>query len=397
MTSAAFPVVDEARPGVQEERPMNILVWQWGRRGAGPLLAVRLAEALRSLPRIKTWLSLSIAAEILQGQQAPDCALPVSTYAGRAGLVWRLLRSPLMIFDLVRRLRVLDLDVAVCAMPGPLDLLCVAALRWLQVPAVVIVHDADTHPGERYPFRIALQRRLLRSADAIVALSHYVAARLLTQGAAGPHRPCVLRLPPLFFESPLGAPRAHGGPFRMLFFGRLLPYKGLNLLRAAVSELGHPGSWVLRVIGSGPESSELEALRATAGVVVENRWVADDEIGALIAWSDAVVLPYVEASQSGVAPAALAAGRIVVATRVGGLAEQLGDYKLARLCDPQPESLCLVLRQLLDERPEHSASGLADSGEAWRGFAAELVQDVLWPVIGRDPQTSCLDHRLPAV
>ncbi len=87
----------------------------------------------------------------------------------------------------------------------------------------------------------------------------------------------------------------------------------------------HARDWELRVVGSGPESDALAALRSTPGVTVENRWVPDEEVAALIAWADAVVLPYVEASQSGVAPGAIAAGRIVVATRVGGLTEQLSD------------------------------------------------------------------------
>jgi glycosyltransferase involved in cell wall biosynthesis len=374
---------------------MKILVWQWGRRGAGPLFAVRLAEALRSLPRTEAFLSLSTGAEILQAEEAPDCVLPV--FGGSAGLASRLLRAPSVVLRLVRRLRALAPDVAVCAMPGHLDLLCAAALRLLHIPLVVIVHDADLHPGDRYPLLMGLQRRLLRSAAAIVTLSQHVAARLATQGAAGRGRLCVLQLPPLVFGPPPPPPRAHGGPLRLLFFGRLLPYKGLNLLRAAVSELPSSGSWVLRVVGSGPESSELEALRATACVSVENRWLPDDEIGALIAWSDAVVLPYVEASQSGVAPAAVAAGRLVVATRVGGLAEQLGDYERAILCDPRPESLAVVLRQLLNERPEAAASRWTDPGEAWRGFAAALVDRVISPVLGQGLRASCSKHTLPAV
>jgi glycosyltransferase involved in cell wall biosynthesis len=376
---------------------MKILVWQWGRRGAGPLFAVRLAEALRSLPRTEAFLSLSNGAEILQAEEAPDCVLPVFSRNGSAGRTWRLLQAPSEVLRLIRRLRALGPDIAVCAMPGHLDLLCAAALRWLRVPLVVIVHDADLHPGDRYPFLMGLQRQLLRSAAAIVTLSHHVAARLATQMSAGRCRLHVLRLPPLVFGPPPPPPRAHGGPLRLLFFGRLLPYKGLNLLRAAVSELPSSASWVLRVVGSGPESSELEALRSIAGVIVENRWVPDDEIGALIAWSDAVVLPYVEASQSGVAPAAVAAGRIVVATRVGGLAEQLSDHEQARLCDPRAESLALVLRRLLDERPEASASHWSDPGEAWRSFAEVLVDRVISPVLGSGLQASCSNHTLPAV
>jgi glycosyltransferase involved in cell wall biosynthesis len=105
----------------------------------------------------------------------------------------------------------------------------------------------------------------------------------------------------------------------------------------------------VRIVGSGPEGAALDALRRLDGVTVENRWVPEDEIAAIIAWSDALVLPYREASQSGAAAAAMAAGRFVVATAVGGLAEQLEGYPLARLCAPEPAALAHSLAALLTE------------------------------------------------
>lgn len=367
---------------------MKVLVWQWGHRGAGPLVAVHLTNALRTLPRTEAYLSLPISAEVLSSKDAPDCALPLASYNGAVGLIGRLLQAPVLLMNLVNRLRALDPDVAICAMPGPLDLFAVAALRWLRVPFVVIVHDADRHPGEHYPFLMTVQRLLVRSAAAIVTLSQHVASRLAAQYTIDHRRVFVLRLPPLVFGPGAPPPRAHGGPLRLLFFGRLLPYKGLSLLRDAVSALDHARDWELRVVGSGPESSELAALRATPGVTVENRWVPDEEVAALITWADAVVLPYIEASQSGVAPGAIAAGRVVVSTRVGGLTEQLSSEKLARLCDPRPESLATALRQLLHEAPNAIIPG-ADPREGWQGFAQSLADQVIYPIFGPKSGTSC--------
>jgi glycosyltransferase involved in cell wall biosynthesis len=74
-------------------------------------------------------------------------------------------------------------------------------------------------------------------------------------------------------------------------------------------------------------------------VMVENRWAAETELGAVFGWADALILPYHEASQSGVAAAAIAAGRPVIATRVGGLSEQLSGIPHTMLCEPDPASL----------------------------------------------------------
>jgi glycosyltransferase involved in cell wall biosynthesis len=358
----------------------RILVWQWGRRGAGPLIAARLVSALRLLAATDAFLSLSTDADIFGSEMATPCALPITTYRDIAGLVWRSLQIPLVVLDLVRRIRALRPSVAVCAMPGPLDLVCVLALRLCHIPVIVMVHDADQHSGDNYPFLMTLQRQLIQRADSVVTFSRHVAERLVEQGVCNGGHSFTLRLPPLIQGSRFSPPRAHGGPLRLLFFGRLRKYKGLGLLQTALREVGQPDKWMLRVVGSGPESSELEALRATAGVIVENRWVPDHEIAELIGWSDAVVLPYMESSQSGVAPTAIAAGRFVVGTRVGGLAEQLRDQNLARLCDPQPASLAAVLRQLLCETPD-PAYCPTDPKQDWQVFAQELVDRVIDPML----------------
>ena len=107
-------------------------------------------------------------------------------------------------------------------------------------------------------------------------------------------------------------------------FGRLRAYKGLDLLQDAWRELP-PGRFTLRVVGDGPAEQLAPGFAGLPGVVLEPRWVAEAEIPQLMEAADALVLPYREASQSGVIPMAHALGLPVVATPAGGLAEQLRD------------------------------------------------------------------------
>jgi glycosyltransferase involved in cell wall biosynthesis len=353
---------------------VNVLVWQWGRRGGGPRIAMEIAAAMSLLPGVRGQLSLSDRAEVLAGPSPPVCDLTVATYGGMAGFLRRLLLAPAMIPWLVRRLRALQPDLAVCAMPGPLDLPMLAALRLRRIPVAVIVHDADPHPGDILPVMVTLQRAIVRRADVIVTLSVHVADRLRAQGLIGPGaKLAVLSHPPRHFGPPPPPPFAHGGDLRLLFFGRLLPYKGLDLLAEALHRMGAPAGVNVRIIGSGPDSAALAALRQTPGVTVENRWVAEHEIGEIIAWSDALVLPYREASQSGAAAAAVAARRFVVATRVGGLIEQLQDQPLARLCAPDAQSLAASIQSLLAERGTLATPGPAQDTGSWKDFAAALL------------------------
>lgn len=357
---------------------MKLLVWQWGRRGGGPRYAIELAEALRTRPGIELFLSLSVHSEVLRGPAPPRCDLPWPTYDSLPHAVWRLLTMKLRIGRLARRLRAFAPDVALCAMPGMLDLEMAAALRRAGIPFFVVVHDADLHPGDGVPFQMMLQRRLVRRACGLVALSAHVAGQIRRGYDVG-CRPLLLSdHPPRLFAGLPPPPRAHGGRLRLLCFGRLRPYKGLDLLAKALSLLGHQPELEVRVVGEGRESPELEALRALPGVTVENRWVPEDEVGALIGWADAMVLPHREASQSGAAAVAITARRWVVATRVGGIAEQLRGETLARLCDPTPESLAAALRRLLEDPPPVCAPA-ADPWQAWHATVARLIDQISPP------------------
>jgi glycosyltransferase involved in cell wall biosynthesis len=112
-------------------------------------------------------------------------------------------------------------------------------------------------------------------------------------------------------------------PLRLLFFGRMMDYKGLPLLVAALDELRTKGLMIdVTVAGEGDLQGKKQRLESL-GVTVINRWLLEDELSKLLAAHDAVVLTHVEASQSGCAAAALGAGLPVITTPVGGLVEQI--------------------------------------------------------------------------
>jgi glycosyltransferase involved in cell wall biosynthesis len=354
---------------------MRVLVWQWGRLGAGPRFGACLAEALRGRPGIDVTLSLCRDAEIMRGPHPPRCEMPVRTYGGVEGLLLRLVTAPLALPFLWARLRRFRPDLAICAMPGPLDLLMAAALWLLGTRLVVVVHDADTHPGDGFPLQMTLQRLLCRCAGGLAVLCEHVGTRLCQQGlgGAGGRKLIPFEHPPFAFDMPpieRGATRI-AGPARLLFFGRLLPYKGLDLLAAALAALPAETAVSVRVVGRGAESAALDALRACKCVSVENRWVPETEIGALLAWADGLILPYREASQSGVAAAAVAAGHPVIATRVGGLGEQLSAAPQAVLCEPNAASLARAIEFWLEMAAPMPSQ--ADAATAWRGAVSSLL------------------------
>jgi glycosyltransferase involved in cell wall biosynthesis len=138
----------------------------------------------------------------------------------------------------------------------------------------------------------------------------------------------------------------------VLFFGRMEYYKGLDVLVEAAREAEGrvPGLRVV-VAGQGPELARCREAAADSTVFDwREGFVTDDSLPALFAECRAVVLPYREASQSGIVPLAFSCGRPVVATRVGALTEAVQDEVDGLLVAPDdPAAMASALVRLLTE------------------------------------------------
>jgi glycosyltransferase involved in cell wall biosynthesis len=243
-------------------------------------------------------------------------------------------------------------------------------------PVTLIVHDPEPHPGRDFAFArrrwrdIVAQRRL---ADRLVAHGEACAARL--QRLAGravtamPHGP-ILR--------PVRPPRPSPGERRLLLFGRLEAYKGLEVLLDA---LEHPGLADpfprLEIRGDGPELQRLaRRLDAAPRVEVHPGWASRAELLGALDRCDVVVAPYLQASGSGVAAAALANGRGLVASETGGFSEMVRPGVNGWLAPPgDAAALATALREALPRAAElgEAALALAAGPFSWRRAAAQLM------------------------
>jgi len=190
-------------------------------------------------------------------------------------------------------------------------------------PRVLTAHDIL--PREPRPGQLAATRRLVRRMDAVIAHSEHGAARLRIELGLEPERVHVIphgafdyltRLPE---ERPLPPDLAAvDGPVAM-FFGLLRPYKGLDVLLDAWRSVEADAElWIV-----GMPRMDVEPLRREADRRVRfvPRFVGDPEIPAFFRRADVVVLPYREIDQSGVLFTALAFGKAVVLSDVGGFPE----------------------------------------------------------------------------
>ena len=188
-------------------------------------------------------------------------------------------------------------------------------------PLVIVAHNALPH--ERMPFDEQLARLVFGRAARIVAHSETVAreVRRMRPGADV----IVTPMPPLLPIVPSALPPRP--PLRLLCLGFVRDYKGFDVALEAVALLLERGFEVELTIAGQVWHDEATWRERVADpqlrgrVHLDSRYVADEEVGEILARHHVVLAPYRSATQSAVVPLAFAAGRPVVASRVGGLAE----------------------------------------------------------------------------
>jgi glycosyltransferase involved in cell wall biosynthesis len=203
--------------------------------------------------------------------------------------------------------------------------------------------------------QLAAARRLYRRMDAVVAHSEHGAARLRDEVGLDPARVRTIphgafdyltRLP---HEKPLPAEldgRAADGPIShdmrgisahrqgvILCFGLLRAYKGIEHLIEACRGLRGAELWI--VGNPRMDVAPLRELAARGGGRVRflTRFVEEEEIPAIFRRADIVALPYLDAEHSGVLYTALAFGKPLVLSAVGGFPE-VAATGAARLVAP---------------------------------------------------------------
>ncbi|HEY8810133.1 MAG TPA: glycosyltransferase family 4 protein [Solirubrobacterales bacterium] len=232
--------------------------------------------------------------------------------------------------------------------------------------------------------QLAGARRTFAAMDAVVAHSEHGARRLREQVGLDPSRIRVIhhgafdyltRLPE---EKPLPAElEGAEGPV-ILFFGLLRPYKGLDTLLQAFRQVRGAELWIV-----GNPRMDLAPLRDLASeapgrVRFLTRFVEDAEIPAIMRRADIVVLPYRDAEHSGVLYAALAFGKPLVLSAVGGFPE-VAEEGAAQLVPPEdPAALAATLSELVADEAARTqlgeaATAIASSSYSWDQAAHQTL------------------------
>jgi glycosyltransferase involved in cell wall biosynthesis len=246
--------------------------------------------------------------------------------------------------------------------------LFVAAARRPRHYAVTL-HDPSVHPGDQHPSRVffALERAMFTGAgvtfthgQALVEETRKHKPWLRGPIEIVPHGVDVLRPAPLP-ETPT-----------LLFFGRISHYKGLDVLLDAMPQLWEAAPTTRLVIAGYGQMPESEVL-ADGRVEVHNEHVPESTVPGLYNGATAVVLPYRQASQSGVGSLAKSYGRASIVTDEGGLPELVADGSGIVVPSEDVGALANALIEVITEPGRAEAMGAAASASAQAEFSWKAV------------------------
>lgn len=246
-------------------------------------------------------------------------------------------------------------------------------------PFAYTVHDPRPHSGDdkASAARVAWPRtRLRRTASAILLHGQAIVP---TMKCAEPTLQGQLHV---VMHGLLGDNGKHNTPREadlLLFFGRIEAYKGLDVLLAALEILQQRNAPCrLLIAGRGPDlARHAEAIAHLPHVEVRDHFIPVQEVGPMLARATCVVLPYHDATQSGVAAHAFGAGTPVIASQVGALPDVVSDGHNGLLVPPgDAEALANAIAKLLNDPvlAANLAAGARDTATTRLSWSAIAMQ-----------------------
>lgn len=359
--------------------PRKILVNYLGRKGGGALYSYEMSKALAEAGN-EVYAIIPKTNDNLEDWQNSSKikVIAIDTYNDKVSFIIGLFRFLLKTRREIRKqLKGIVFDVCYIPMQQPWAELVNRCIRYKEL--IVTVHDPIPHEGSGKLMNY-LYDRVAKAADKIVILSSVFEDVAVKR--YGKERRNIYVIPHGVFDKYgkyESTPIQRTEEYNFLFFGRITPYKGLELLAKAYVKLymeRHDIS--LYVVGSGNISPYKNMFPEDKNITIINRYIDDEEVSSFFSGKNVItILPYTDASQSGVIPIAMKERSQLIVSGTGGLVEQTGNGKYAILTEPNEHALYDKMKYAIEHYDEldsmrNNAKVYIES-LSWDNLAKQLV------------------------
>lgn len=252
-------------------------------------------------------------------------------------------------------------------------------LRWKflrkKYPFVITVHDVNLHKGDNASIRIPfMYRGDGKYIDQIIVHGDIQKKELIKKYRNPPETVHILPRGVNSIYKSYKEKEVEEKAHRILFFGRIWEYKGLRYLIKAepiITKKVPEAEIVIAGRGEGFDKYRRMMVHKDKFKIYD-RYIPNEMVPVLFQKSSVVVLPYIDASQSGVIPLAYAFKRPVVVTNVGCLPEIVEQGKTGYIVPPRDsEKLAEAIVDLLKNDLKRKKMG----EEAYKKAKNELSWD----------------------
>lgn len=257
-------------------------------------------------------------------------------------------------------------------------------------PLVLTMHNTNSFiHGNVSRWQTVQRRTAFEDFSAVIVHTAFSEMRILEQGLVAQERLQLIPHGVLSYYRSLSPPRVAPTSQRqvILFFGSIERYKGLDILIEAFAMLPNDLRKSTRLLIAGKAGIDITPIRRRAqalgidqDIQWELRYVGEEEIPRLFDEATLVALPYTDIDQSGVLMTALAFGKPVVASRVGGIAETIADGVHGRLTPPGDiPALAAALESVLVDKPGQKAmqsavGDLSNGALSWDSISRKTLE-----------------------
>lgn len=327
----------------------ELSVSYFGRRGGG-------AHFTQAISKLQEEITVLVSSKNSLHKQCGGRTIPIQGIP--SGIIQNLLirknEKNQLIDEIVTKMR----STSISLMQHPLDNdISKSALKKKNI--ISVIHDPKVHPGDFWPNYASIKKRIEYS-NKIVTLSKYSRDTLYEIFSA--ESEVLPLLGPVIDRKLLQPQRIYD----VAFFGRQKKYKGNDNFIRAITLLKKPISIVTNTL----TTNQIRYLQRNSPHEIKffPSWIEEESLIDLISYSQILVLPYTEASQSGWIPIARDLNTPVIATNVGGLSEQFVSGRDGILVNnSSPTSLRNAIQSGLSQ-PWIEICNMNQERDVWRKY-----------------------------